>query len=303
MHELSRHFGHVRAVDGIDLEVRAGSTIALLGPNGAGKTTTIYLMLGVLAPDHGAVHLFGSSPRCAVAAGRVGAMLQDTGLMAGVRVGQLLTVIRELYPAPASLRELIDAASIAGLLRRRTDRLSGGQAQRVRFALAAAGNPDLLVLDEPTVGLDVQAREGFWARIRSHAARGSTVLFSTHYLEEAETYADRIVLLRSGCIVADGTAREITSSVGAGRVVRFRLLTGPPDRFFELPAVVAVHIENDRVTLHTSDADRTVWALYEDRDNIAELEVTGGDLHEAFLALTTADDPTQKSSEFRAPSS
>jgi ABC-2 type transport system ATP-binding protein len=289
--ELSKCYGPVRALDQINLRIRPGTPVALLGPNGAGKSTAIELMLGLLDADHGSAFLFGSSPRQAIAAGRVGAMLQDTALMSGVRVGALLRVISDAYPHPADLPELIQIAGIDGLLRRRTDQLSAGESQRVRFALAASGDPQLIVLDEPTVAMDVRAREAFWGVLGTYAASGRTILFSTHYLEEADTHAGRIILLRSGRIVADGSPDQVKSEAGVARTVRFRSLAGSPDRFRQLAAVTAVHADADRITLLTADADATVWALYDLRDTITDLAVTEGDLQEAFLALTSAADP------------
>lgn len=289
---LSKCYGPVRALDGIELRIVPGSTVALLGPNGAGKSTAIELLLGLLDADRGSAFLFGSSPERAIAAGRVGAMLQDTKLMSGVSVGALLRVIRGVYPHPADLPRLTHVAGIDGLLRRRTDQLSAGESQRVRFALAASGDPQLIVLDEPTVAMDVRAREAFWGVLRAYAASGRTILFSTHYLEEADTHADRIILLRSGRIIADGSPNQVKSKAGIARTVRFRSLAGSPDRFRQLAAVTAVHADADRITLLTADADATVWALYDLRDTITDLAITEGGLQEAFLTLTSAADST-----------
>lgn len=290
LNRLSKCYGPVRALDGIELGIRPGATVALLGPNGAGKSTAIELLLGLLDADQGSAFLFGSSPGQAIAAGRVGAMLQDTKLMSGVSVGALLRVIRGVYPRPADLPGLIQVAGIDGLLRRRTDQLSVGESQRVRFALAACGEPQLIVLDEPTVAMDVRAREAFWGILRAYTASGKTILFSTHYLEEADTHADRIILLRSGRIIADGSPDQVKSDAGITRTVRFRSLAGSPDRFRQLAAVTAVHADGDRIALLTANADSTVWALYDLRDTIADLAITQGGLQEAFLALTSAPD-------------
>ncbi|HEV7896456.1 MAG TPA: ATP-binding cassette domain-containing protein [Planosporangium sp.] len=201
---LRRYYGSVRAVDGVDLTVRRGEVVALLGPNGAGKTTTLDAMLGLSTPDSGHVALLGLAPRAAIAAGHVGAVLQDGALLAGVTVKELVGAMRALQPRPTALTQVIGAAGIADILDRRADKLSGGQAQRVRFALALVGEPDLLVLDEPTAGLDTAARRAFWTAVRGYAARGRTVLFSTHYLEEADEVADRIVLIAAGRVVVMG---------------------------------------------------------------------------------------------------
>lgn len=288
-----KHYGPVTAVDGLDLRVPPGEIVALLGPNGAGKTTTMSILLGLRQADSGQARLFGSSPRRAAARGQVGVMLQDSELMAGVGVGELLRFIRTLYPAPLDLAAVIDTAGLGDLLRRRTDRLSGGQAQRVRFALAAAGNPALLVLDEPTAALDVQVRRDLWSALEDHAARHrTTVLFSTHYLEEADQHAERVVLIGAGHVIADGTPDEVKAAAGASRIVRFRLLEGNPGQFAGTRGVTAVHADGQWITLHTTDADATIWALYNHRHAIAGIVVTEASLEEAFLALV-AQPPKQ----------
>ncbi len=288
-----KHYGPVTAVDGLDLRIPPGEIVALLGPNGAGKTTTMSILLGLRQADSGQARLFGSSPRRAAARGEVGAMLQDSELMAGVGVGELLRFIRTLYPAPLDLAAVIDTADLGDLLRRRTDRLSGGQAQRVRFALAAAGNPALLVLDEPTAALDVQVRRDLWSALEDHAARHhTTVLFSTHYLEEADQHAERVVLIGAGHVIADGTPDEVKAAAGADRIVRFRLLQGKPGQFAGTRGVTAVHADGQWITLHTTDADATIWALYNHRHAIAGIVVTEASLEEAFLTLV-AQPPKQ----------
>jgi ABC-2 type transport system ATP-binding protein len=286
--EVVKHYGPVTAVNGLSLRIPAGETVALLGPNGSGKTTTTSILLGLLRPDRGAAALFGSTPRHAAASGQVGAMLQDCELMAGVGVGQLLRFVRGLYAEPLDLAALAAALDLGDLLRRRSDRLSGGQAQRVRFALALGGNPALLVLDEPTAALDVQARRDLWSTLDDHTRRsGATVLFSTHYLEEADQQAARIVLMGAGRVTADGTPAQVKAAAGTGRLVRFRLLRGDPERFAAIAGVTGVSADSDRVTLRTADADATVWALYPERDAIADIAVAEASLEEAFLSLVT----------------
>jgi ABC-2 type transport system ATP-binding protein len=284
--DVVKRYGPVTAVDGLQLQIPVGETVALLGPNGSGKTTTMSILLGLLQPDRGHATLFGTTPRHAAATGHVGAMLQDTELMGGVGVGPLLRFLRGLYSEPSDLAALVDALDLGDLLDRRTDRLSGGQAQRVRFALALAGNPALLVLDEPTAALDVQARRGLWSTLEDHIRRYEiTVLFSTHYLEEADQHARRIVLVGAGQVAADGSPDQVKAAAGAGRVVRFRLLKGDPERFTATPGVTALSVEGDQVTLRTSDADATVWALYPQRHAIADIAVAEASLEEAFLSL------------------
>jgi ABC-2 type transport system ATP-binding protein len=283
-----KHYGLVAAVNGVDLRIPAGQTVSLLGPNGSGKTTTTSILLGLLRPDRGQATLFGSTPRHAAANGQVGAMLQDSELMAGVAVGQLLRFVRGLYAEPLDLAALTGALGIDDLLRRRSDRLSGGQAQRVRFALTLAGNPALLVLDEPTAALDVQARRDLWNTLEEHTRRyDTTVLFSTHHLEEADQYAERIVLLVAGKVTVDGTPAQVKASAGAGRLVHFRVLGGDQERFATIAGVTALSADGDRVTLRTTDADATVWALYPERHNIADIAVDEASLEEAFLSLVT----------------
>jgi ABC-2 type transport system ATP-binding protein len=230
-------------------------------------------------------------------------MLQDSELMAGVSVGRLLSFVRKLYPGPLDLAGPVDALDIGSLLRRRTDRLSGGEAQRVRFALALIGNPALLVLDEPTAALDVQARRDLWATLEDHTHRyGTTVLFSTHYLEEADQHAKRIVLMGAGRITTDGTPAQVKAAAGAGRLVRFRLLRGDPERFAATTGVTALSADGDRVTLRTADADATVWALYPERHAIADIAVADASLEEAFLSLVSGEtESATKSSPMRAP--
>jgi ABC-2 type transport system ATP-binding protein len=288
MSGVSKRFGPVTALNHLDVEIPRGATVALLGPNGAGKTTTISIMLGLLAPDAGLVQVFGQRPRAAVAAGQVGAMLQDAELMSGVRVGELLRFIRRVYPDPLGYEETVRAAGLEEIVNRRTDRLSTGQAQRASFAVALIGNPMLMLLDEPTAGLDVQAQQVFWEDLQKFRASGRTVLFSTHYLEEADKNADRIIVIQGGRTVADGTPQQVRAVGGAHKTVRFRWLGREQDEWGRLPGVTSVERNGDEITLHTSDSDATVWSLYESRADIADLEVRDGGLRAAFLSLTGA---------------
>ncbi|MFI0213416.1 ABC transporter ATP-binding protein [Streptomyces lydicus] len=281
----TRSYGAVRAVQGLDLDIAAGETVALLGRNGAGKSTTLSMLLGLLPPSTGTVRLFGGTPESAVRAGRVGAMLQDGKAVPRVTVRELITFVAATYPAPMDVDEALELAGLAEFAGRRVDRLSGGQAQRVRFAVALAGNPELLVLDEPTAALDVDARRTFWRAMRAYARRGNTLVFSTHYLEEADDHADRIVVIDGGRVVADGSGEELKRRTG-GTLVSFDLRGAASAPLPALPGVSAVEIRGDRALLRTTDSDATVVALA-GLDLVHGLQVTPASLEETFLALTS----------------
>jgi ABC-2 type transport system ATP-binding protein len=282
---VSRSFGSVRAVDDLCVRVGCGQTVALLGPNGAGKTTAITMLLGLGRPDAGRIEVFGMSPDAAVARGLVGAMLQNGGMMPGVQVGELLAMVRTLFPAPLSLDEAIAVAQLQGLERRMVDRLSGGQSQRLRLALALIGDPELLVLDEPTAAMDVEARRNFWHEMRGFTDRGRTILFSTHYLEEADSAADRIILMARGRVVADGTPSAIKDSVGL-RVIRFSVVLDDTAGFEALPGAVSASAQGNRVELRCRDTDAALRALLAARPDAHDIEVAGIALEDAFLSLT-----------------
>lgn len=284
LQNLTKRFGSVRAVDDLSLNIRRGETVALLGPNGAGKTTTISMLLGLLPPDSGAVSILGTPPAAAIQSGRIGAMLQEGSLMPGVQVGELLDYVLHLCSSPMSRKQLIATAGLAGLEHRRVDRLSGGQTQRVRFALAIAGQPDVLVLDEPTAAMDVEARHDFWVSMREYTATGRTVLFATHYLEEAEAFASRVVIISHGRIVADGSVAELKRSFGV-QTVQFHTPEGCPPTLEHLPSVSQVEAQGEQVTLKTSDADATVRALVTSGIAWTDLEVRSANLEDIFMAL------------------
>jgi ABC-2 type transport system ATP-binding protein len=281
---LTKHFGAVRAVDDLSLEIRRGETVALLGPNGAGKTTTVAMLLGLLAPDSGAASVLGMAAAAAIQSGRVGAMLQEGSLMPGVRVGELLDFAIHLRPTSVERKQLIATAGLAGLEGRRVDRLSGGQTQRMRFALAIASDPEMLVLDEPTSAMDVEARHEFWASMREYVSGGRTVLFATHYLEEAEAFASRVVIISHGRVVADGSVAELKRGAGI-QTVQFRSMDSRSQAYFQLSGVCQVEAENGRVTLKTTDADATVRELVADDLAWHDLEVRSASLEDVFMAL------------------
>ncbi len=281
--KATKSFGSVRALVELDLRVRPGERVAILGPNGAGKTTTISLILGLATPDAGDVEVFGSTPAAATMAGRVGAMLQDGGLMRGVLVHELLAMLARQYRHPAPLHEVCELAQIGDVVDRRVDRLSGGQAQRVRLAIALIGAPELLVLDEPTAAMDPAARRAFWQQMDEQRSEGRTILFSTHYLEEADEHAERIVVLAGGRLVADGTPASIKASVGL-RAVRFA--ADRTDGVLGLPGVITMTTSGSRVELRSTDSDATLRALLALRPDAHHIDVGDIGLEEAFLALT-----------------
>jgi ABC-2 type transport system ATP-binding protein len=285
---LHKRFGQVRAVAGVDLDIPLGQIAALLGPNGAGKTTTFDMLLGLLAPDHGEVALLGRRPRQALDDGQVGVMLQRGDLPRGGTVAELLRAFAALHRAPAPAGEVASRAGLAGLLGRRVEKLSGGEAQRVRFALALIGDPRLLVLDEPTAGLDVTMRREFWAHAREFAASGRTILFSTHYLEEADDNANRILVMTAGRVVADGPAAAIKAAA-ADRVIRCTLPSAARDDVLRITNVTSVEAHDGSVLIHSTDADATLHALLRAYPQARNIEVTTASISDAFLALTSSE--------------
>jgi ABC-2 type transport system ATP-binding protein len=286
---LSKSYGNVHAVRSIDLTIAPGETVALLGPNGAGKSTTIDMMLGLTHPDAGTVSVFGRTPAAAVRAGWVGGMLQTGSLLEHLKVRELVSLMASYYPHPLAVDDVLRLTGAAEFANQLTTKLSGGQAQRVRFASALIGDPDLLVLDEPTAGIDVAGRHEFWQTMREVAGRGKTVLFATHYLEEADDYADRIVLIAHGRIIADGPATEIKARAGA-RMIRATLPGADLAALRTLPGLVSVERHGDAVLLSCSDADAALRALLAAFPGARDIEVRGGSLEEAFLELTGDDE-------------
>ncbi|MBF6052512.1 ATP-binding cassette domain-containing protein [Streptomyces eurocidicus] len=285
---VSKSFGDVRAVSELDLQLRAGETVALLGPNGAGKSSTLDLLLGLRNPDAGRVEVFGTTPQQAIARGKVGAMLQSGGLMEDVKVRELVKLACDLHPRAYPVDQVLEHADLRDIADRMVNKLSGGQEQRVRFALATAGANELVVLDEPTTGMDVSARQAFWGVMRAQARAGRAILFATHYLEEADAIADRVIVLHRGRVIADGSAAEIKAKAGARRIV-FDL-----DGYIgegalrELPFLSSLEISGRTVRIQSHDADATVHALYGLGLYPRNLEVAGLGLEQAFIAITDA---------------
>lgn len=287
--QVSKSYGTVVAVQPLDLRIDAGETVAVLGPNGAGKSTTLDMLLGLVRPDTGRISVFGSDIASAVAAGRVAAMLQTGAVLSDLSVFEFVDLVASLYPHPRSVGETLDMAGLAPLAQRRTQTLSGGEAQRVRFASTIVTNADLLVLDEPTVALDVTSRHAFWETVRSVASQGGTVVFATHHLDEADANADRVVLMAEGRIVADGSALEIRSRVG-GRTIRAVLAQVAEAELAHLDGVVDARRRGDSIELSCSDSDIVLRQLLTRYDSIADIEVTGAGIEAAFLQLTAPAD-------------
>jgi ABC-2 type transport system ATP-binding protein len=292
--ELHKSFGAVAAVNGVSLAIKPGEIVAFLGPNGAGKTTTIDMLLGLSVPSHGTVSIYGHTPRGAIARGQVAAVMQTGGLLKDLTVRETLELTATLFADTRPVDEVLERAGITEIASRMVEKCSGGQQQRLRFALALLSDPGLLILDEPTTGMDVEGRRDFWAAIRADAARGRTVVFATHYLEEADAYADRIILLRRGEIVADGSAAEI-KNLAAGRTVTARLDAADQPAIAALPGVDSVSVQGGKISIHTKDSDIVARYLLNLTDAV-DLEITSNNLEDAFVALTgdDAQGPTSK---------
>jgi len=285
---LHKSFGTVRAVAGIDLAVAPGEVVAFLGPNGAGKTTTIDMLLGLATPDSGSVTVLGLDPSRAIAEGRVSAVMQSGGLLKDLTVGETVELTGSFFRSARSAQEVLARAGIADIADRRVGKCSGGQQQRLRFALALLPDPDVIILDEPTTGMDVESRRDFWASMHAETARGRTVLFATHYLEEADSYADRVVLMRSGKVVADGTAAQIKASV-SGRTIRATIPGADLAALASLPGVRNVETRGEVVLLQCADSDNTLRHLLENT-TAHDIEVTSADLEDAVLAISAAQE-------------
>ncbi len=289
--DVYKNFHHVQAVRNVSLQIESGEIVAILGPNGAGKTSTIDIMLGLSQPSAGQVSVYGMHPRQAITKGLISAVMQTGGLLKDLTVGETVEYQASLFARSEPPGEVLKRAGIAEIADRRVGKCSGGEQQRLRFAMALVPDPELLVLDEPTTGMDVEGRRTFWSSIRKDAEQGRTVLFATHYLEEADAYADRIVLLRHGQVVADGTASEI-KSMAAGRTVRATLPGASEAEFRDVPGADSVEVRGDTVLIHSSDSDKVARYLLTST-SARDLEIAARGIEEAFLALTGDDDDDQ----------
>jgi ABC-2 type transport system ATP-binding protein len=284
---VRKNFGSVQAVRGIDLDISSGEIVAFLGPNGAGKTSTIDIILGLSQPNAGSVAVYGLHPRQAIARGLVSAVLQTGGLLKDFTVAETVQYTASLFTNTRPVAEVLQRAGITSIADRLVGKCSGGEQQRLRFAMALLPDPELLILDEPTTGMDVEGRRSFWSAIRQDANRGRTVLFATHYLEEADAYADRIILLRHGRVVADGTSSEV-KAMAAGRTVRATLANPDQAALLAVPGADSVEVRGETVLVHASDSDSVARYLLT-QTQARDLEITTRALEDAFLALTSDD--------------
>ncbi len=291
---VRKNFGSVHAVNGIDLSIESGGIVAILGPNGAGKTTSIDMILGLSQPSSGSVSVLGMQPRQAISRGLISAVMQTGGLLKDFTVAETVEYTASLFTHTESPAEVLKRAGIAGIADRRVGKCSGGEQQRLRFAMALLPDPELLVLDEPTTGMDVEGRRSFWSSIREDAEKGRTVLFATHYLEEADAYADRIVLMRRGQIVADGTSAEI-KAMSAGRTVRATLPGASAAELAAITGADSVELRGDTALIHATDSDAVARYLLTSTP-ARDLEITARGIEDAFLALTGDDAATSTSS-------
>jgi ABC-2 type transport system ATP-binding protein len=290
---LTKRFGQVKAVDGLDLEIGSGEIVAFLGPNGAGKTTTVDMMLGLTDPSSGTVQVLGGPPRKAAGAGRIAAVLQTGGLLRDLSVGETVTAIASMFKAKHRVPDVLTRADLHGIAKRRVGKCSGGEQQRLKFALALLPDPDVLMLDEPTAGMDVNARRHFWDVMRADAAAGRTVVFATHYLEEAENYAARTVVINHGRLIADAPTRNLRASLG-GRMVSAMVPGDAVDRLHAVPGVTHIRVPDGghlpdgfvRLELRAEDSDAVARLLLNDLGG-SDLRIAEPSLEAAFTELTT----------------
>jgi ABC-2 type transport system ATP-binding protein len=285
LRDVTKRFGTVEALRDVSLRIDPGEVVAILGPNGAGKTTAISIMLGIRQPTSGEARMFGMDPQDIRARSRCGVMLQETGVHWSLRVRELVALFRSYYPNPLPADRVMDVAGIADLAEKRAGDLSGGQRQRLSFALAICGDPSMLFLDEPTVGLDIDARKAFWQEIRRYARRGASIVLTTHHMEEAEALANRIVVMHDGRIVADAPSSELTSGI-SGRHVRLSVPEGTTPAAFEGLPVSGLEIAHGIAVFTTADLQLILQELWLRKIGFQTLEIRGAALEDAVSALT-----------------
>ncbi len=290
LQSATKRYGKTTALDQLTLNLYPGEVVALLGPNGAGKTTAVRLLLGLIAPTSGSVRVMGRDPRDASARTNIGAMLQVTRVPETLKVREHIDWFRSYYPNPLPADEIVRIAKLEGLENKFFGKLSGGQKQRVLFGLALAGNPDLIFLDEPTVGMDIESRRGLWDQIRWLAAQGKTVLLTTHYLEEADALASRIVVIDKGRVIAEGTPQQIKHRVSGRRI---RCITELEESFLlSLPSVITVERDREALIITAHEAEPVVREMLLRDVTLRGLEISAPGLEDAFLALTAKDTAT-----------
>lgn len=285
--QVTKRYGSVTALDGLSLTLRRGEVLALLGPNGAGKSTAIRCLLGLTKPSAGTVRVFGHDPREAATRSRIGAMLQVARVPEVLTVREHLDLFRSYYPRPLPMAEIVRIAQLEGIEEKQFGKLSGGQKQRMLFGLALAGDPDIVFLDEPTVGLDIEARRGLWAQIRLLAEHGKTVLLTTHYLEEADALAHRVVVINKGRVVCEGTPAEIKARTTGSLGRKIRCHTSLPDALLEgIRGVSRVERQGNVVTVTAPEAEAVLREMLGADATLSHLEVSSPALEDAFLELT-----------------
>ena len=285
LRRVTKRYGAVTALTDLTLSLAPGQVTALLGPNGAGKTTAVKLLLGLIRPTSGTVALFGADPRTLAARRRTGVMLQVAKVPETLTVREHVHLFCSYYPAPMTVDQVLTAADLREVADRRYGTLSGGQKQRVQFALAICGNPELLFLDEPTVGMDVESRRAFWQQVRLLTALGRSIVLTTHYLEEADALADRVVVISAGSIVADGSPQQIKARAASRRIRCVTMLA--PEAVQRIPHVHSVRRDGASLEILASDAECVARELLTRDGDLSGLEISGAGLEDAFLALTS----------------
>ncbi|NPC94740.1 ABC transporter ATP-binding protein [Bacillus sp. WMMC1349] len=291
---VTKSYKHKTAVQSISFSIKKGDITAILGPNGAGKTTLISMMLGLLKPTDGDITLFHASPQERRVHEKIGTMLQEVSVMPGLNAGEIVELVRSYYPKPLPLEKLL---SLTGLtdrdLKTRAEKLSGGQKRRLSFALALAGDPELMIFDEPTVGMDITSRNRFWQTIHTLADQGKTIIFSTHYLQEADDAAQRILLFKDGSIVADGTPQEIKASIAKQSVSFIVDPEKPLAKLYQHPDIERTYRKNNRIFIETANTDKILALIFEEKIGAYDIQIERGNLEKAFSQLTgKGDDET-----------